>query len=163
MTDGVFFSNKIPLYNYTISDDFDLKASSTFVYLTVVTPHNTSAILTYRTGVPSSVSLESVRDLGRKAQGLRIFNHEFPGGYISDLVTVIEAGYLTTFQQFIEPQLMVQEVPLGDHSFNLTVTNDPMNRWFYLFRISVHSSKKLTGLSSLLEENKIPQLRAEEA
>jgi hypothetical protein len=79
--------------------------------------------------MPNILGLESVYDLKRKVDGLTINVVSIEEG---DLVTVIEDGALTTFLQFNEPTLMVENVPSGEHSFNLTYTNGPHESYNYL-------------------------------
>jgi hypothetical protein len=67
---------------------------------------------------------------------------------------------------------MVENVPAGEHSFNLTFTNDPYERFAYLSQVYVHSSNSLSpsaenselyGHISDLEKRKNLQLSVQEA
>ena len=93
-------------------------------------------MLVYRPGLPAVSALQNVINRGKRVYRVQIDVCELKD---SDLVTFVEAGTLLTYRQFIEPSLMLEKVPMGEHAFNLTFTNDPQQRYFYLSQTQLHS------------------------
>lgn len=130
-----------PVYNYTIPDNFDLDFSDTgnLVYITAFDKnldkdHNT-VILVYRTDLTAVSAFYDVFHLGIARDDLMID----ATGSFGDYITCAYHNKLFMFRQYEIPILVFEDV-FGDYQFNVTFTNDPQNRYYYLTRSNLHTA-----------------------
>lgn len=91
--------------------------------------------MVYRTGYPAVSSFYDVFHLNAKYDDLIID----ATGNFGDYVTVAFGSKLMMFRQYEIPILVFEDV-FGDFNFNLTFTNDPQQRYYYLSRSSIHTA-----------------------
>ncbi len=127
------FNRVYPTYGYEIQDTFQLDFSDkgNLIYITALDKKlpagQNSVIMVYRTGYPSAASFYDVFHLNAKYDDLIV---EVTGNF-GDYVTVAYQSKLMMFRQYEIPILVFEDV-FGDFNFNLTYTNDPEARFYYL-------------------------------
>jgi hypothetical protein len=130
-----------PTFRYIIPDKFDLDFSDTgnLVYIQAIDPHlpnNTNTVLlVYRTGLPAVSSLYDVYNLDHRYDELLI---DVTGSF-SDYIAIAYGSTLKMFRQYEIPILVLEDSFL-DFTFNISYTNDPLNRYQYPQRISVKTA-----------------------
>lgn len=124
-----------PTFGYVIQDKFDLDFSDTgnLVYITAIDTkmdenHN-SVVMVYKTGLPAVSAFFDVFHLNLRNDDLMID----ATGSFGDYVTCAYHNKIFMFRQYEIPILVFQDV-FGDYKFNLTFTNEPHGRYYYLTR-----------------------------
>jgi hypothetical protein len=135
------YTRSYPTYGYEIQDRFDLDFSDSgnLIYITAIDKKlpvgQNSVIMVYRTGYPAVASFYDVFHLNAKYDDLIID----ATGNFGDYVTVAYGSILMMFRQYEIPILVFEDV-FGDFNFNLTFTNDPLSRYYYLTRSTLHTA-----------------------
>ena len=109
------------------------------VYITAIDTkmdeqHN-SVVMVYRTGYPAVSAFYDVYHLNLRNDDLFID----ATGSFGDYITCAYHNKLFMFRQYEVPILVFVDV-FGDFKFNLTYTNDPHERYYYLTRSNVHTA-----------------------
>lgn len=127
-----------PTFGYVIPDKFDLDFSDTgnLIYIQAIDPKlpesQNTIIMVYRSGYPAVSSLYDVFHLNQKYDDILID----ATGSFGDYVAVAFGSILTMFRQYEIP-ILVFEDSFTDYAFNLTYTNDPHERFYYMQKSSV--------------------------
>lgn len=119
----VFYYKNLPLYNYTIPDDFDIEFSdfSNLFYINALDPaSNLTKVLIYRTGAFSVNSFYDVIDV----HGL--YSHKNleieVSGFFVDFVSIIASGAFSVYRQFDTPMLVMED-NMDDFKFYILSQN----------------------------------------
>ena len=130
-----------PTFGYEIQDKFqiDYSDSGNLVYITAIDKnmdekHN-SVVMVFRTGYPAASAFYDVFHLNLRNDDLLID----ATGSFGDYVTCAYHNKLFMFRQYEVPILVFEDV-FGDFRFNISYTNDPHDRYFYLTQSSVHTA-----------------------
>lgn len=128
----------MPLYNYTIPDKFDCDFSDQgdLLYITAIDKKlpagQNSVVLVYRSGFPAVSSFYDVFHINGAYEDMLID----ATGNFGDYVGVGMGSMLLMYRQYEIP-ILVFEDTFFNFKFNLTFTNDPLNRYHYLSTSSV--------------------------
>lgn len=110
------------------------------VYITAIDKNlpvdNNAVVLVYKCGTPAEIVFYDVIPLSIDAGSIIL---QVNGLETGDYVSVTHGSIYQMFREYKSALFVVENVT-EDFKLNLTYTNDPLDRFSYLYPITIHSS-----------------------